>query len=83
MKHATDDHLCFRYTDSTNPFILTFNPYVIFCCCEARFVSDLVGNPKDRFSYDAPHISGVRPQDRTNEPLCLMDLHWTKARQSH
>ena len=28
-----------------------------FCCCTARFVSDLVGNPKDRFSRGMAHIS--------------------------
>ena len=28
----------------------------IFCGCTARFVSDLVGNPEDRFSHDAAYI---------------------------
>ena len=27
-----------------------------FCGCTARFVSDLVGNPKDRFSHDMAHL---------------------------
>ena len=28
----------------------------IFCGSTARFVSDLVGNPDNRFSHDAAHI---------------------------
>ena len=28
----------------------------IFCGCAARFVSDLVGNPEDRFSHDAAYL---------------------------
>ena len=28
-----------------------FKPLNIFCCCTARFVSELVENPKDRFSH--------------------------------
>ena len=32
----------------------------IFCCCTARFVSDLVRNPKDRCSHDATHIANTR-----------------------
>ena len=42
-----DQRLCFRYIYSTIP---------IFCDCTARFVSDLVGNPKDRFSHDAANL---------------------------
>ena len=30
---------------------------MIFCGCTAWFVSNLVGNPKDRFSHDAVHLS--------------------------
>ena len=30
----------------------------IFCGCTALFVSDLVGNPEDRFSNDAAHMKG-------------------------
>ena len=28
----------------------------IFCCCTVQFVSDLVGNPEDRFSYDEANV---------------------------
>ena len=55
-----DQRLCFRYTDSTIPFtfeIRNFKPLDIFCICAARFVSDLVGNPEDRFSPDEAHLS--------------------------
>ena len=43
---TADQHLCFRYIDSTIPL-------ASFCGCTVRFVSDLVGNPEDRFSCDA------------------------------
>ena len=35
--------------------IRNFKLLAIFCGCKAAFVSDLVGNPKDRFSCDAAH----------------------------
>ena len=28
----------------------------MFCACTAQFVSDLFGNPEDRFSHDAVHF---------------------------
>ena len=28
----------------------------MFCGCTARFISDLVGNPEDRFSHNEAHI---------------------------
>ena len=34
-----------------------FKSSAIFCGCIARFVSDLVGNPEDRFSRDTARIS--------------------------
>ena len=34
-----------------------------FQACTARFVSDLVGNPEDRFSHDAAHISNNSDRD--------------------
>ena len=55
---ATDQRLCFRYMDCT--ILLYINrivkPSAIFCGCTARFVSDLVGNPEDRFSYNEAQI---------------------------
>ena len=33
--------------------IRNLKPLAIFCGCTARFVSGLVGNSEDRFSYDA------------------------------
>ena len=30
-------------------------PLAIFCGCTAQFVSDLVGNPEDRFCRDMAH----------------------------
>ena len=47
-----DQRLCFRYTDSTIPLL----PLAIFCGYTAQFVSDLVGNPEDRFSHNKAHV---------------------------
>ena len=33
-----------------------FKPLTTFCGCTDQFVSDLVGNPEDRFSHDEAHI---------------------------
>ena len=41
-------HLWFRYTSST--YIQNFKIRAFFCDCTEWFVSDLVGNPEDRFS---------------------------------
>ena len=58
-----DQRLCFRYTDSTIPLlpikIRKFKPLTIFCDCTARFVSDLVGNPEDRFSHNEADIMKI------------------------
>ena len=57
-----DQRLCFRYTDSTIPLLpikirnLNFKPPAIFCGCTARIMSDLVGNPEDRFSHNEAHM---------------------------
>ena len=51
---AADQRLCFRYIDSTIPSKIS--PLPIFCGCTARFESDLVGNPEDRFSRNTAHM---------------------------
>ena len=43
---TTDQRLCFRH------IIQNFKPVAIFCGYTVRFVSDLVGNPEDRFSHN-------------------------------
>ena len=55
---AADQHLCFRYIDSTIPSvkILNFKSLTMFCGCKALFVLVLVGNPKDSFSHDTALI---------------------------
>ena len=48
-----DQGLCFRHTDSTIPLLSkseNLKPLAIFSGCTAWFVSDLAGNPEDRFS---------------------------------
>ena len=44
--HAAYQRLCFRYKDS---IIRNFKPLAFFFGCTALFVSDLVGDPEDRF----------------------------------
>ena len=45
--------------------IRNFKPLAMFCGCIARFVSGLVGNPEDRFSYNGAYTEtwtfGYRP----------------------
>ena len=53
-KEADQLRGCFRYIDSTIPLLP--KPLAIFCGCTARFVSDLVGNPEDRFSHNEAYI---------------------------
>ena len=53
---TTDQRLCFRYMDSTTSLFRNFEPLAIFCDFPVRFVSDLVGNPKDRFSDVSAHF---------------------------
>ena len=57
-KGAADQRLCFNYTDSTVLLLhkTETKPLTIFCGCTAQFVSDLVGNPEDRFSRGAAHF---------------------------
>ena len=43
---TADQHLCFRYTDSTFPLL---NSITCFCDCKGQFVSDLFGNPNCYF----------------------------------
>ena len=52
---TADQRLCFRYINSKIPR-QNFKPLTSFISCTAWFVSDLVGNPKDRFFCDAGHI---------------------------
>ena len=49
-----DQRLCFRYIDSAIPLLPKYE--IILCGCTAWFVSDLVGNPEDRFSRDEARI---------------------------
>ena len=37
-------------------YFLNVKPLAILCCCTARFVSDLVGNPQDKVSHDAAQL---------------------------
>ena len=62
----TDQRLCFRYTVSTIP-LLPKCEISSLCCCAARFVSDLVGNPSDRFSHNEAYFVYFRMQISSHE----------------
>ena len=64
-----DQRLSFHYIASTIPLLL--KPLAIFCDSTARFVSDLVGKPEDRFSHDAAHIKDVRMAGRKTSLTCI------------
>ena len=53
-----DQRLCFRYTDSAIPLLpkSEISRLAIFSGCTARFMSDLVGNPEDRFSHNEAQL---------------------------
>ena len=54
-----DQRLCFRYTESTIFFFSLnskFQASSYLCGYTVRFVSDLVGNPEDRFSHNEAHM---------------------------
>ena len=55
---AADQCLCFHYIDSTIPLLpkSEISSVLPFCGSTARYVSDLVGNPEDRFSHDVAHL---------------------------
>ena len=59
VNREADQRLCLRYIDSITPLLSKsiFKLLAIFCGCTARFVSDLVGNPEDRFSHNEAHLS--------------------------
>ena len=46
--------------------IWNLKPVAIFCGCTARFVSDPVGNPEDRVSYDASQLTLTLIAQETN-----------------
>ena len=64
VNHAANQRLCFRYIESKvqSLYFRNLKALAIFCGCTVRFVSDLVGNPKDRFSRDADHFRLHSPE---------------------
>ena len=56
-----DQHLCFRIIDSTKPLLPKIPNFkklatCVFFDCEARFVSDMLGNSEDQFSHNEAHM---------------------------
>ena len=54
--------LCFRFMGSSYMYIRNFKRLAFIRDCTCRFVSDLVGNPEDRFSEDAALIVALYPE---------------------
>ena len=56
-----DQRLFFGYTDSTISLLAKseISSHCYLCGCTARFVSDLVGNPEDRFSHNEAHFKSL------------------------
>ena len=63
---AADLRLSFHYMDSATPLLKVrvlnrnLKPLTIFCDCTARFVSDLVGHPKQGFFITRLKLSCFR-----------------------
>ena len=51
-----DQRLCFRYMESTILLLFKSKISSLQPSSVARFVSDLVGNPEDRFSQNEAHL---------------------------
>ena len=67
-----DQRLCFRYIDSTIPLvpkIRNFEPLAILCGTTAWFVSDLVGNPEDRFSHNEAQMMFAYAHSKGTHPV--------------
>ena len=76
--HAADQRLCCHYIHITIPLLpksKNFKPQTAVEKQPAQFVSDLVGNTKDRFSHDMAHIIHVPPSSfyvpKSELPLSL------------
>ena len=74
-----DQRLCFRYIDSSIPLLpksKIFKLLAIFCDCTARFMSDLVRNPKTGFLTTRLICSCYNiPSRFTHQPSDLTPLH--------
>ena len=59
--HEADQCLCFAIRIVQSRYLLNpkFQASSYLCGCTARFVSDLVGNPEDRFSHNEAHFKSL------------------------
>ena len=74
---ASDQHLYFSHIASTIPLLpksVFFNPLTIFLDHTARFVSDLVENPKDRFCCNQAHMHMIDTYMLHNKSLFMRKL---------
>ena len=68
-----------RYNPSTS-YIQNFKPLAIFYFCTARFVSELVGNPEDRFSHNEAQISVVISHEQLRDNTEYMYIAYAQRR---
>ena len=72
VNREADQRLCFRYIDSTIPPLSKSEISSLMPSCVAvqpSLVSDLVGNPEDRFSHNEAHIKNRIGGHPVNKPL--------------
>ena len=80
-----DQRLCFRHSDSTSPLLLKSkisSVYFFFCDYTGRFVSDLGGNHKDRFSRVTAHLRVLDCRILLISAVCFMNKSTKRERQS-
>ena len=69
-----DQRLCFRYIDSTIPLLSKSEKisslWSFSVAVQPGFVSDLVGNPEDRFSHNEAHLCFDRAKPSLSCIVC-------------
>ena len=77
-----DQGLCFCYIASTIPLL---PKYIIssLCACTARFVSDQIRNPEDRFSHNEAHIQYNSTTQLCSNEYTITRPFWPFTRGSH
>ena len=74
--HTTDQCLCFRYIDSTMPLLPKSESSRLWSSSGLvqLSMSDLVGNPENRFSHNAVHIQSVKACAQSHQRLYLQKV---------
>ena len=86
--HTTNQQI-FRYIDCIIPLLhkSQISRLDTVCCCTARFVSDLVGNPEDRFCRDeanlVPHENASSYRRAEGQPAMWFNYGAAKSLSFH